>query len=525
MLTTSANFGNEKEAGSFNIGWASADITPEEPAPIAGSSVARISQDVMDPISATIFIMESLRDSGTAEMTVMVSIDLCIFSNELLESVRDMVKQAVPEIDVSKILINTTHTHDAPETRTGPDLAAKFSEYGIEIPMEWSEWGIDLGVMSPVEYTEFAAGRITGAIRQAWNERKPGGISFGLAHAVIGHNRVATYYDGSSEMYARPRGINNPDFSHIEGYEDHSLNLIYTWNSDRKLTGVLINTAIPSQAGGSGGRISADYWYETRRELRARLGEGLFIYTQCSAGGDQSPSILVGSQAEARMQQITGRNRREQIAVRIADAVTSILPYMENNIDWNPVLGHRVEQVELSRRRLTREDISTPRRTWHHSEVLSVEETFEQLLAEYKKMLKEIEEQPELRQEPGWYRPITRVFWLLSRASRVLDRYELQYSESTMPFEIHVIRVGDIAIATNPFELYLDFGMQMKARSKAIQTFVVQLTGGYANYLPTHRAVEGGTYGAIPESNDIGPEGGRELVERTIELIDSLWEN
>jgi len=46
-----------------------------------------------------------------------------------------------------------------------------------------------------------------------------------------------------------------------------------------------------------------------------------------------------------------------------------------------------------------------------------------------------------------------------------------------MPVEIHVIRLGDMAIATNRFELYLDFGIRIKARSKAVQTFVVQLAG------------------------------------------------
>ena len=31
-------------------------------------------------------------------------------------------------------------------------------------------------------------------------------------------------------------------------------------------------------------------------------------------------------------------------------------------------------------------------------------------------------------------------------------------------------------------------------------------------------------YAVIPESTQIGPEGGRELVEKTLELIQSLWE-
>jgi hypothetical protein len=110
----------------------------------------------------------------------------------------------------------------------------------------------------------------------------------------------------------------------------------------------------------------------------------------------------------------------------------------------------------------------------------------------------------------------------MARASRVLDRFELQKTQPAVPFEVHVIRLGEMAIATNPFELYLDFGTRIKARSKAVQTFVVQLAGG-GSYVPTERSVAGGAYGAIPESTEVGPEGGRELVERTLELLDSLW--
>ena len=40
-----------------------------------------------------------------------------------------------------------------------------------------------------------------------------------------------------------------------------------------------------------------------------------------------------------------------------------------------------------------------------------------------------------------------------------------------MPVEVHIIRIGDVVIATNPFELYLDYGMRIKGRSPAVQTF------------------------------------------------------
>ena len=53
--------------------------------------------------------------------------------------------------------------------------------------------------------------------------------------------------------------------------------------------------------------------------------------------------------------------------------------------------------------------------------------------------------------------------------------------------ELHVIRLGDVAIATNVFELFTEFGIQIKARSRALQTFVIQLAGP-GSYVPPRRA-------------------------------------
>ena len=63
-----------------------------------------------------------------------------------------------------------------------------------------------------------------------------------------------------------------------------------------------------------------------------------------------------------------------------------------------------------------------------------------------------------------------------------------------------------MAIATNTFELFTDYGVQMKARSPALQTFVIQLTGS-GGYLPTVRP-RGGSCGVI-QSSRVGPEGGQ----------------
>ncbi len=106
----------------------------------------------------------------------------------------------------------------------------------------------------------------------------------------------------------------------------------------------------------------------------------------------------------------------------------------------------------------------------------------------------------------------------------VVDRYEAQLTGTQGPYlmELHALRLGDIAIGTNDFELYTDFGIQLKTRSPGIQTFVVQLAGP-GTYLPTERAMAHGGYGAVIQSSQIGPDGGQVLVEETVAAWKELW--
>jgi hypothetical protein len=94
-------------------------------------------------------------------------------------------------------------------------------------------------------------------------------------------------------------------------------------------------------------------------------------------------------------------------------------------------------------------------------------------------------------------------------------------TDPVKPIEFHVIRLGDVAIATNPFEMYLDYGIRIQARSKAVLTFVVNLACQHSGYLPTERGVKGGGYSA--DKYVVGPEGGNALVEETVRRIDALW--
>jgi len=94
-------------------------------------------------------------------------------------------------------------------------------------------------------------------------------------------------------------------------------------------------------------------------------------------------------------------------------------------------------------------------------------------------------------------------------------------TDAITPIEFHAIRLGDVALATNPFELYLDYGIRMKARSPATLTLLVQLSCRHCGYLPTARAVEGGGYSA--DKFIVGPAGGQVLVDETVRRLNALW--
>ncbi|OGV70082.1 MAG: hypothetical protein A3K19_27635 [Lentisphaerae bacterium RIFOXYB12_FULL_65_16] len=113
--------------------------------------------------------------------------------------------------------------------------------------------------------------------------------------------------------------------------------------------------------------------------------------------------------------------------------------------------------------------------------------------------------------------------WWPKMLGEVVARFDRGEPMPTFQAELHVLRLGDLALATNPFELYQDLGLQIKARSPAAQTMVVQLAAGTGLYLPTERAVRGGHYGAHPVVAPVGPEGGRELVDATLAAIRELF--
>lgn len=456
-------------AAELLVGGATVSITPDRPVALDGQRRARISQRVESPVIATALALESRDGDNVLDQAILVSCDLVAIRDGITTAVRKHLAGRLPGFDLDKLILCATHTHTAPVTLEGR----------YNLPSE--------GVMQPGEYADVLVQRVAEAIEQAWQNRKPGAVGWGLGQAVVAYSRRVVFEDGRAQMYG---ATNRPDFRGLEALEDHGVEVLFFWDDQQRLIATAINVACPSQEVGGRSAINADFWHQVREQLRARHGDELLVLPWTGAGGDHTTRAMIRAAAEERMQKLRGiESRLDDIAQRIVRAWEDAYDGARRDIRRDVVFVHQVRQIELAPRIVTNEEAIDARR-----------------------QAEEAARDPSKRWDYNWH-------------SRVVQRFEQQQAGIVEPYlmELHVLRLGDVAIATNEFELFTEFGVRMKARSRAIQTFVIQLACNSGGYLPTDEAVQGGGYSAVPQSNRVGPEGGRQLVDQTVELINSLW--
>lgn len=475
-------------------GWASRDVTPGRPAVLGGQFHMRIADRVKDPVTATALALETA-GGGQA---IIVSLDAVWINDDIRDACRKKLGELIPGFDPRKLLISATHTH------TAPIQASSFFTYP-ELD--------DPDIMTPAEYSELLTEKLTELCVESWNNRKPGAVAWGYGQAVAGFNRRTIYFNGSAKMYGR---ADVPEFSHIEGYEDHSADMLFTYDDKHQLTGMIINLACPAQVTESVNYFSADFWHEAREEIRRRHGEALFILPQCSAAGDLSPHMpgghILHRREQLRMFKLKGllesesadENQfnlalRKEIAYRIAAAVDEVLPLASLDIHDAVPFVHEVSMLQLPIRRVTEDEAK------FCSEQMRL----------HQEQLKTCDQNPASAAYSSNY-------VMAGYFGSAVRRFNEQASNPVLPMESHVIRLGEVAFASSPFELYLDFGIRLKARSKAVQTFIIQLAGE-GSYVPTRKAVDAQSYGAGAPDCLTGPEGGQILVEEQLKTINGFF--
>lgn len=456
----------------LNIGAASVDITPDKAVALWGQFGLRISAKPDTPLTANVIAIKS----GDVA-TTFVSLDLLQLPEVFVSTVRDAVARKDGSIDIESIVLTATHTHTAPVLQPGTP--------GIPV---------DPQTMTVEETLTYLADKISDGIVAAWKNLAPATMTYGLDRNSIGFSRRVVYANGSAKMYGN---TNQADFVNLEGMDDDDVGSIFFCDLQDRLKAVIVDVACPAQVVEGQSEVNADFWLPVRNQLKARYGEGIVVLGWSSAAGDMSPHPLLQQAAHARMRALRGIDEMQELARRIDLSVSETFAAAQTDKSAAPVLKHSTVTLHLPLSKIS-------------------EAQYREALAAYDAIMAQVEMDPASASQVA--------FMAKDWHHGVVRRYEQLQQDpgATYPVEIHVVRLGDLVVCTNPFELFCEYGIRIKGRSPATQTFIVQ-TSGFGSYLPTERAQAAGDYSAGPQSAVIGPEGGRILVDKTVDIICELW--
>lgn len=485
----------------LQIGWAQTSITPTRPLLMEGQMYQRVSRYVHDPLTATALAL----DNGDTQ-AIFVSMDMTEVPLHAFAPLRQALADH-PEIPFDAISFNVTHSHNASSfyddfLRTENEKVFP-KEILPEIPMPED-------MLTQEQAQAFFVDRLKGLILRAWENRAPGGISYAHDYAVVGFNRRPQFGTGDRAESIMYGDCSRKDFIRFEAGVDTAVELLYTWNEAGQITGVACNVPCPSQVYELHCFLTADYWGPTRDAIRQKLGQNVYVLPLCGAAGDLAPVDLVhisktnrqalrewGGQTKEVFRDFDMTLLCQNIGDRISEAVARGYRTARNYIDYTPVFAHTMLDMELPIRQVSQAD-------------------YEEALAQVADIKARFS-----REHPMEMADVVKAF----EPQGVILRYIQQNSQPNFSFRCHILRLGNVALATNPFELYQEFAQRIKARAEAEQVFIVQLSNGLGGYLPTRAAVEGGSYSSKPASTVCSYDGGDELVEKTLEVFSQLWKD
>ena len=471
------------------IGFGEADHTPEgRVVELAGQYYQRIANGIHSRLKTVAMLIE--QDN---ECSLMISLDVVSVPNEFCKVLQEKISQKYPEIPAERIIINATHTH------SGPAL------------IQFRDWWEDNSeAISSEEYRFLVTESILKAVGQAIESKQTVGISSAVSFARVGHCRRAVYSNQTAEMYGK---TNRDDFTGMEGGEDSGVDIMFVFDKNSKAVGAVVNVPCPSQVMEATYKISSDYMGRLRLLMKERFGNDFFTLCQIAPAGCQSPRDLTRSASNYDLWHEAGV---EIIAQRLADSIDNVWEKLHSNIKYNVDLVHLTKQIKLPRRKVTYDEfVDAQNKLSELCEIQSTEKAFADFCSE-------IHTNENIANRPGPYDSKLHHYVKIRNEEAVIKRYNEQDENPLLDMELHAVRIGDNVFVTNPFELYLDFGHCIRARSQAAQTFMIQLCNGSNGYLPSKRAQELGGYGGLVINGEIGADGGSKLVDETVMQINRV---
>jgi hypothetical protein len=414
----------------LSAGAATALATPPIGTPLAGSFYPRASTGVEDELRVRAVVI-----SSGATTAVLAVCDVVYVAGETVREARAEIQRRIG-VPASHVMVSATHTHSGPYT-------------------------IDMHVTPPdTTYTALLARRIADAVVEAYERRQPARIAVG-ASAVDGvcFNRRYLMRDGT--VHFNP-GAGNPEVVRPAGPVDPTVTGLLVETLDGAPIALWANLSLHYVGTDGDGLISPDYYGHFARVVRDWLGPDVVGVLSNGASGDINNVDL------DRAVTTRGAARARQVARAVAGAAIAATG-MRRRSDRAVVEAESIP-FTVSYREFTAADIALARE-------IAASERDEDL-------------------------PDRDFSFVVGQRlpSAMLTRYYaavvLRRADDPPPAEteVQVIRVGDLAIAGFPGEMFVEFGLDLKDRSPAPFTAAVGMANDCHYYLPTRRAYAEGGY-------------------------------
>jgi len=444
---------------TLKAGSAMSNITPWLGTLIPGGFRPRYAQDVDDELLAKALVI----DNGETRIA-MVTCDLIAVTQQMSDRVKTRVAERCG-IPPENVMVNATHTH----------TAASVAEL--------------LGVDEATDYTVWAPMKIADAVELATRRLRPAQIGF----ATTTENRISFHRrwhmkDGTVQMNP---GVQNPGRIKPVGPIDPKLAMLYVESMEGEPISAVANFSLHYVGTDNGSAISADYFGHFFRLMRHYLGETCVPLLWNAASG-QINNIDYSGQTKWTAR---GHKQARKMANVLAGHMITEIQFME--MQETVELGGAIGTLEFPRKQITPEDLAIAEK------VLAV--------------------------PPGTYGAYTAgpFSWVVGQPipkDRV-DIYALECQRlaklpERLTAPVQVLKLGDARIVALPGEIFVESGLDIKAKVGAKPTFLVSLANGYIGYVCTDEALkEHGGYETWAAMSSLGGVGTAPAMQRVVETL------
>ena len=447
----------------LRAGAAASNITPWLGEPVIGGWKAAPAEHIHDELHARCLVL----DDGTTRLAIVVCDNLGI-AREVFDEAKRQV-HAHTDLPVDRMLMAATHTHSS-------------------VPCRWKTGKASDD--APPEYGRLVVRRIVDGVRRAITHLEPARIAWGTADVpdqvfnrrwLMKPGTVLPDPFGGTDRAKMNPGHQRPDLLKPAGPVDPQVCFVAVESASGRPIALLANYSLHYVGGTRRQEISADYFGAFADRIQQCLGadrlDPPFVGILSNGTSGNINNINYAAAPERRQPYEKIRLVADRVAQAVFDAYA--------NLDWRPYVSLDMRQCELD---------------------LAVRKPTPEQLAQAREVIAHPEWPDKL--------PHQRTY-----ARRIVGLHE---APETTRIILQAVRIGDMGIATVPFETFAETGLELKSRSPLKPTFTISLANGSGGYLPTPEQHQLGGYETWLGTSRVEIEASTKIAASLLEMLAAM---